>query len=147
MSFKRFVSVVLLASMSACMSTVRVAPADYLAQNQPLQMLVVDDLGDMYILEQPSVVDGNLQGIESGTPDMVSVPMSQVQEAMVRQKSPMKTAFLIGTLTVMTAASVVLAMNGGLGKPCKVIASNEYAFENGTNQCDVSGADGTATDR
>ena len=145
MSFKRFVSVILLAAMPACMSTVRVAPSEYLAQNRPLQMLVVDDFGDMYVLTQPSVVNGNLVGIELGTPDTVSVPVEQVQEAMVKRKSPAKTALLIGTLTTMTAAGVVLALNGGTGKVCRGIGDGgEAQVVGGKDHCDTTGPDGGA---
>jgi hypothetical protein len=147
MTFKRVVSLILLATMPACMSTVRVAPNEYLAQNRPMEMLVVDDLGDMYVLSQPTVVNGNIVGVEMGTPDTVSVPVEQVQEAMVKQKSPGKTAALVSTLTLMTAAGVVFVATGGLKKPCRNIGDGAVALNvGGRDHCDTSGPDGGGTE-
>jgi len=146
MTFKRLVSGILLATTPACMSTVQVAPQEYLSANRPAEMLVVDDYGDMYVLYQPAVVRGNLVGIELGTTDTVSVPVQEVQTAMVKQKSPTRTALLVGTLTVMTAAGVVFAATGGLGKPCKPVGDGQAAQEvGGKDHCDTLGEGGDAS--
>jgi hypothetical protein len=124
------------------MTTARVAPAEYLAQNQPLQMLVVDDVGDMYILDQPQIVGGNLVGVESGTPDTVSVPVSDVQEALVKRKSPRKTAMLVGGLTAFTAITAVLAAQMTSARGCIKPGDASVNPEIGKDHCDPNVPDG-----
>src|SRR6266540_850803 len=96
MNLKRPMAALLLATTPACMATARVAPASYLAANHPDQMVIVDDQGSMHLLGDPAIVGDNLVGLEVGTEDTLSLPISQVQQAVVRQKSPAKTAMLVG---------------------------------------------------
>ena len=107
MSLRRPVAAFLLATTPACMATSRVAPAPYLATNHPAQMVVLDDQGSMHLLGDPAMVGDTLVGIEIGTEDTLSLPVSQVQQAVVQAKSPLKTAMLIGGLTALTGLAVV----------------------------------------
>ena len=124
-NLKRPIAALLLATVTpACMATRRVAPAQYLSQNQPSQMLVKDSDGSVFVLQDPLIQGDNLVGLELGTPDTVSVPVSQVSEAKVRMKSPRRTAFLIVGLTAITTLMVAGVASGLYGRGCEAKASN-----------------------
>ena len=123
-NLKRPIAAVLLATTTACMATRRVAPAQYLSHNQPSQMLVKGSDGTLIVLQNPLIQGENVVGVEFGTPDTVSLPVSQVSEARVKMKSPKRTVFLIGVLTAATSLGVFGMLSGGRGRGCEVKASN-----------------------
>jgi hypothetical protein len=124
------------------MATRHVAPEEYLVSQQPAQMLVVDDQGDIYVLQSPTIVGENVVGLELGTPDTVSLPVSTVSEALVKQKSTKHTVMLVGALGAVTALGVVgVAVIGGKGPPCKTVGASEWII-GGKDTCDNTGPDG-----
>jgi hypothetical protein len=141
MRLQRFVVLILLAT-PACMTTRRVAPAEYLAQYRPAEMLVVDNAGRPWLLEQPEIVGDKVVGLRSGTPITVSVPVAQVQEAIVRRKSPARTALLVGTLAAIGGVVAIAASSGGSGEPCKLIWDVSEEITGARSQCDNLGPDG-----
>ena len=139
MSLRRPVAAFLLATTPACMATSRVAPAPYLATNHPAQMVVLDDQGSMHLLGDPAMVGDTLVGIEIGTEDTLSLPVSQVQQAVVQAKSPLKTAMLIGGLTALTGLAVVGIVVAGSGNPCATGSSfKDQTQGTGTQPCTVT---------
>ncbi|MBI4419723.1 MAG: hypothetical protein HY560_02785 [Gemmatimonadetes bacterium] len=125
MNLKRSIAtLLLLTSTPACMTTRRVAPAQYLTENRPAQMVVLDDGGSVHVLQAPAIVGENLVGIEVGTPDTLSLPVSQVEQAMVKQKSPARTALLVGGLTLGAALAVMAVAGGGSARGCEAKSSN-----------------------
>jgi hypothetical protein len=87
-------------------------------------MLVRGNDGTLVVLQNPLIQGDNLVGVELGTPDTVSVPVSEVSEAVVKVKSPKRTILLVGGLTALTTMSVLGYMLGGRGRGCEVKASN-----------------------
>jgi hypothetical protein len=132
---QRSVAILLLALMPACTATYRVAPAQYVPQKLPDEIFVVDNAGFMYALEQPAIVGEKITGIQRGTSDTVSLAISRVTEAMVRRKSPIRTAILIGSLTAAGTGIAVFAR--GKGESCKLIyAQDDVPGKN--SDCDTS---------
>lgn len=132
---KRPVVFLLLGLTPACMRTYRVAPAQYVPQKLPPEIFVVDNAGIMYTLEQPTVVGEKLTGIQRGTSDTISMPISRVTEAMVQRKSPVRTAILVGSLTAAGASIIFFAR--GKGESCKLVyAINDVIGKN--SDCDTS---------
>ena len=121
MTGKRLVVWFLLTTTPACMATYRVSPAQYVPEQSPEKMMVQDNSGVLYVLERPAVVGENLTGIQAGTPDTISLPMSRVQTALVRKKSTLRTTLLVGTLATFGGAVAIATARGGEGESCKLL--------------------------
>lgn len=134
-NLKRLIAALLLATTPACMAATRVAPAQYLLQNQPSQMLVKGTDGTVVMIQNPLMRGEDVVGVEFGTPDTISVPVSQVSEAVVKVKSPRRTAFLVGGLTAAGAMVIIGFVVARGGRGCEAKASNPLV----TNCPDASG--------
>ena len=131
----RPVAVLLLALMPACTAVYRVSPAQYVPQELPPEIYVLDNRGFMYVLEQPAIVGETLTGVQRGTPDTVSLAIDRVTEAMVRRKSPVRTAILLGSITAVGATIAIFAR--GKGESCKLVyAQDDVPGKN--SDCDTS---------
>jgi hypothetical protein len=142
MRLKRAVIGVLLATTPACVITRRVAPVEYLSQYQPTRMLVVDSLGRPIMLEQPEIVGDNVVGYRSGVDGTISVPVAQVQEALVKQKSTVRTALLVGALIAAGGFAAIATATGGSAEPCRLVWDVSDELPLGRAQCDTLGPDG-----
>lgn len=138
MTFRRGIATALLVSFTpACMGTYRVSPETYLASNTANRMLVVDKGGQFYDIEGPSIVGDNLVGIEEGTSDSLVLPVSGVEEAMVRHKSTARTALLVGTLGLVGGLAVVGVSQVGKGYACSKGQSYKDVIQGTGNEgCD-----------
>jgi hypothetical protein len=128
------------------MATYRVSPQEYVPQAHPAQIVVVDQGGSVYVVDDPAIVGDKLTGIESGTPDTVSVPVSQLEDGMVRHKSTGKTWALVGGLTAGAGLAVAAIITQGHGNPCKTGNNKPDQGGNvigGSTQCDTTIPDGT----
>ncbi|MBI4501482.1 MAG: hypothetical protein HY700_10005 [Gemmatimonadetes bacterium] len=121
MRTKPLIAGLLLAATPACMATYRVSPTQYVPEKSPARMVVQDKAGLLYVLEQPVIVGENLTGIQAGTPDTISLPVSRVEAATVRKKSPARTALLVGTMAVIAGAVAIETARGGHGESCKLL--------------------------
>ena len=131
----RPVAGLLLLLTPACVATYRVSPAQYVPQRFPPEIFVLDNRGFMYVLEQPTIVGEKLTGVQRGTPDTVSLAMDHVTEAMVRRKSPVRTAILLGSITAAGATVAIFAR--GKGESCKLVyAQDDVPGKN--SDCDTS---------
>ena len=126
----------LLFGTTACSATYRVSPAQYVPQRAPDQMVVVDKSGLIYVLERPAIVGEKLVGVLNGTPDTVSLPVTRVEEATVRRKSPVRTAVLIGGLSL--GALGIAIIGHGKGDSCKLVWAQDDVPGKGSD-CDTSG--------
>jgi len=131
------IAALLLLATPACVATVRVSPAQYVPKNLPAKVLILDDAGLMYVMERPTIVGEHLTGFVPGTPATFSVAVSRVREATVTAKSPVRTALLVGTLTSLAGAVVLVGTRGGKAEPCKLIWDHEDIPGKGTD-CDPS---------
>jgi hypothetical protein len=140
---KRVISTVLLTTTTACMGTYRVSPAEYVPQHNPTQMLIMDNTGSLHVLDGPVMKGDTLLGVESGTPDTLSVPINQVDDALVRHTSKGRTLALVGGLGVGVGLAVFAVATQGAGRPCQS-AANKKDFQDplGTNTCNTHAADG-----
>src|SRR5258706_14380641 len=98
---------VVVTSLPACMGTYRVSPAEYVPRVHPAQIVLAENGGAIVVMDEPQLIGDQLVGVESGTPDTVSMPVQQVEDAIVRHQSKGKTWALIGGLTA--GAGVALA--------------------------------------
>jgi hypothetical protein len=135
LNLKRPAGMLLLALTPACTATYRVAPAQYVPQKSPDEIFVLDNAGFMYALEQPAIVGEKITGIQRGTSDTVSLAISRVTEAMVRRKSPVRTAILIGSLTAAGTGIAIFAR--GKGESCKLIYAQDDV-PGKDSECDTS---------
>ncbi|MBI4502366.1 MAG: hypothetical protein HY700_14545 [Gemmatimonadetes bacterium] len=141
MKIKRVVAALLLSTTPACMSTSRVAPAEYVPQSRPSQILVLDNTGTVHLLDGPTIVGDSLIGIENGTPDTLALPVSQVEDAMVKHKSPGKTMALVGGLAAGAGLAITAIVLQGHGSPCKTGNNKPDQAGNvigGNTQCDTT---------
>jgi len=139
---RAFAGVVLLAS-TGCMATYRVSPAEYVPQHSPTQMLVMDNSGSLHVLDAPVVKGDSLLGVESGTPDTLSLALNQLDDAMVRHTSKGRTVALVGGLTAGVGLAFYAVATQGFGKPCQSAANKkDNADPLGTNTCNTHAADG-----
>lgn len=123
-NLKRPIAALLLATTPACMAATRVAPAQYLSQHQPSQMLVKGNDGTVMVIQNPEMRGEDVVGLEFGTPDTISVPVSQVSEALVKVKSPGRTAILVGGMTILGAVTIVGFAVAKGGRGCEAKSSN-----------------------
>ena len=131
--------------MPACMGTYRVSPEEYVPRVHPAQIVVAQNGGAITVLDEPRIVGDELVGIESGTPDSVSVPVKQVEDALVRHTSKGKTIALISGLTAGAGLAVAAIITQGSGKPCKTGNNKPDQAGNvpgGNTQCDTTVPDG-----
>src|SRR3989338_4047293 len=145
MQIKRVVSSLLLATTPACMSTYRVAPAEYIPQSRPSQILVLDNAGTVHLLDAPTIVGDSLIGIENGTPDTLALPVSHVEDALVKHKSKAKTAALIGGLTAGLGLAVAAMIYQGSNNPCRTQNNKDNQANSGiggNSQCASDTGDG-----
>lgn len=139
MNLNRWATGLLLAAATGCVGTYRVQPAEYITAHSPAQILVLDNSGTIHLIEGPSIKGDTLTGIESGTPDSLALPVSQVEDAMVRKVGKGRTAVLIGGLTAGLGMAVVAVVTQGKGNPCKPAGNKkDTADPGGTNQCDTT---------
>lgn len=142
MNARNLILFVLPAASSACMATYRIKPQEYVPQNNPSQILVMDNAGAIYVMEGPQIVGDKLVGVESGTPDTISVPVAQVEDALVKHHSKGRTFALIGGLTAGAGLAVLGIITQGNRNPCRTAANKTQsgrADPGGTSQCDTSG--------
>jgi hypothetical protein len=138
MPARHVVPILMIAVATGCMATYRVSPAEYVNQHNPSQILVMDNSGAIYLVDQPEVKGDSLVGVESGTPDSVSVPISQVEDALVKRPSKGKTMALIGGLAVGAGLAVTAIVYQGSQNPCKTGNNkpNQQDFViGGSSQC------------
>lgn len=139
MNLKRSAAALLVAASTGCMATYRVEPAEYVSTHNPDQILVLDNSGTVHLVEGPSMKGDTLTGIESGTPDSLALPVSELEDAMVRRVGKGRTAMLIGGLTAGIGAAVIAVVTQGQGNPCKPAGNKKDAADpGGTNQCDTT---------
>jgi len=140
MLLKRGIAVVLLAtSLPACMGTYRVDPNRYLAANRADRMLVMDNGGQFYDIEGPAIVGDSLKGIEEGTSDSLSLPVSGIEDALVRHKSRARTIALVGTVGAITSLAVLGVTRVGKGYACSKGNSYKDIIQGtGNDGCDSS---------
>src|SRR5262245_25615343 len=119
MKLGHMVTVLVAAATVGCMATYRVSPQEYVAQHNPAQILVLDATGAVYLVESPAVKGDTLVGMEFGTPDTVALPLSQVEDALVKHRSTGKTAALVGGLAAGVGMAVVAIMTQGSDNPCR----------------------------
>jgi hypothetical protein len=145
MNVKHVILSALVATLPACMGTYRVSPEKYVPAAHPSQIVVADQSGAVILLDGPQVVNGNLVGIESGTPDTVSIPVDKVEDALVRHGSKARTIGLVSGLTIGTAAAVAFIASQGHASPC-VTGKNKTdqggGAAGGNSQCDQTLPDG-----
>jgi hypothetical protein len=139
MTVKRCTALVVLVSMlPACMGTYRVAPEKYLAANRADRMLVMDNAGQFYEIEGPAIIADSVKGIEAGTSDSVAVPVSGVEDALVRHKSKARTIAMLGVLGAVTGLAVVGVSQVGKGYACSKGNSYKDVIQGtGTDGCDA----------
>ena len=135
MTLRRIIAGSLLASSTACMGTYRVSPQEYVPRAKPAQIVVVDQGGSVIVVDDPAIVGDKLVGIESGTPDSVSVPVERLEDGMVRHRSKGKTWALVGGLTAGAGLAVFAVVSQGQKGSC-TLAKN-------STQCDTTIPDGT----
>jgi hypothetical protein len=141
MKLERVIPIALLAATAGCMATYRVSPAEYIAQHNPAQILVMDDAGAIYLVDGPQVRGDTLLGIESGTPDSLVLPVDHVEDALVKHRSTGKTAALIGGLTAGVGMAVFAIMTQGSENPCKTgnnKTNQAGGVIGGNSQCDTT---------
>src|SRR5262249_12990480 len=127
------------AGSTGCMATYRVQPAEYVAAQHPSQILVLDNAGTVHLVDGPAMKGDTLTGIEYGTPDSLALPVSQVEDAMVRRVGTGRTALLVSTLTAGVGAAVFAVITEGKAHPCKPAGNKkDTADPGGTNQCDTT---------
>ena len=138
-------SVLLMVASTGCMATYRVQPAEYVTAHAPTQILVLDNVGTIHLVDGPEMKGDTLLGIENGTVDTLALPVSQVEDALVRRHSKAKTAFLVGGLTAGVGMAVFAVVTQGSHNPCKTGANKTNQAGNvigGSSQCDTSGDNG-----
>ena len=129
------VALVLFAT-TGCSATYRVSPAQYVPQRSPERMVVVDKSGLIYVLERPEIEGEKLVGVLNGTRDTVALPMTGVEEATVRRKSPVRTAILVSGLSL--GALGIAIIGHGKGDSCKLVWAQDDIPGKGSD-CDTSG--------
>jgi hypothetical protein len=145
MNLRQVVNGLLAASLTACMGTYRVSPEEYVPKAHPAQIVVADNAGSVVVLDEPRIEGDQIVGVESGTPDTVSVPMKQVEDALVRHQSKGRTIALVSGLTAGAGLAVAAIITQGTGKPCKLGANKTDQAGNvigGNTQCDTTLPDG-----
>lgn len=146
MKATRVASALVLATMGGCMATYRVEPAQYVAQHSPAQILVMDNTGALHVIDSPTVKGDTVVGVESGTPDTLALPSSQIEDALVKHSSRGRTYALIGGLAAGAGLAVAAIVTQGSGKPCKTGNNKPDQAGNvigGNSQCDTTLPDGT----
>jgi hypothetical protein len=146
MKAKRVLAAMLLATSPACMGTYRVDPSQYVQQHNPAQILVMDNSGAVHLIDGPAVKGDTIVGIESGTPDTLALPASQIEDALVKRQSKGRTFALAAGLAAGAGLAITAVVLQGAGKPCKTGNNKPDQAGNvigGNSQCDTTLPDGT----
>jgi hypothetical protein len=107
MTLQRFTLAGVLLSTAACM-TVRPVPTftQYVPQhNPPLVWVTYTDNSIVPVL-RPKISGDSLVGTWQGLSEPVSIPLGQVKLVQARQEDRARTRWLVGALTVFSAAGI-----------------------------------------
>jgi hypothetical protein len=138
MRLKRLVAACALATTPACMATRQVAPAEYIPQNRPDRIMVLDEIGALRVLDGPAIVDGNLVGMEAG--DTVSIAVRDVTHAVVKVKSPGRTRLLAAGIAVLSGGMIAGIAISTSGQSCQYIDNAGNPIEEGDASYVANGA-------
>lgn len=113
---RKAMAAVLLCSTAGC-SSVRplTAPSSFIQQHRPDEVWVADTNGEVIRLAGPTVRGDSLVGLVDGASQPVAVRLTPEQEVFARQKSPRRTAELVGLFGVVGGFAIWGFLVGGDG--------------------------------
>jgi hypothetical protein len=123
MKLERLAVVGILLSTVGCMS-VRPVPsvAQFVPQQHPLLVWVTYTDNSIVPVMQPKITGDSLVGTWQGLSEPVAIPLGDVKLVQARQPDKVRTRWLVGALTVFTAAGVY-ALSQATGKAVQCVPS------------------------
>jgi hypothetical protein len=109
MKLRRCVAGALFATTTGCTTLHSVSPESFITAEQPRQVIVFEEDGDVYVVDNPRIVGDSLVGLDTEFLSTVALPLTDVVEVWVRRKSATRTLLLAGGVVAAAAAVVLVA--------------------------------------
>ena len=113
---RRATAAVLLSATLACYSVKRVSePGQFIQTVHPENVWVAAENGEIFRLSGPQVKGDSVVGTVNGTTEPMALSIDGNNEVFARQKDPLKTLSLVGSIGLVSGLAVYGFLAGGSG--------------------------------